>query len=119
MGVWPICEWSIGISPLAAGFEGGDIASCCEWSIGIVIAGSVARVGFLCPVCAVAFAFFAAAFFAGLFVAVFLGRDFFATGFAGIGLVIPGMFWCCAAAGAGTAASAKALTVTVRRIFTK
>jgi hypothetical protein len=57
--------------------------------------------------------FFAAGFWAGTFFFAF------AAGLAGIGIFMPGMSMCCAATGIGTAASASALTVKVRKIFTR
>jgi hypothetical protein len=54
-----------------------------------------------------------------LTVAFFFGARFVAPGFfSGIGMVMPGICWSCAATGDGIAASASALTVT-GSIFTK
>src|SRR5438270_2151635 len=87
----PIGEWSIGIGCAADG-----VAPC--------------FVGMVMPCIGFAAAFFAgAAVFAFLCGAAFFlaGAFFFAAGFAGIGMVMPGMF-ICAAAGAETLASASA-----------
>ena len=54
--------------------------------------------------------FFGAAFFAEGF--------FFAAGFAGIDMVIPGMCGCCAATGAASRASARALAAMSNLDFT-
>ncbi|URD62040.1 hypothetical protein M8312_05910 [Sphingomonas sp. KRR8] len=49
-------------------------------------------------------------------VVTFLGAAFLADAFEGIGIVMPGMFMCCACAAAGV--SAKALTATSKLILT-
>src|SRR4051794_23982124 len=105
IAIWPICEWST-----------------CEWSIGIAcaVAGAApCSIGMVMPAIGASAAFgLATAFFAGVFVtaavfffgaAFFLTAGFFAAGFAGIGMVMPGMCMCCVAAGAASWASASAL----------
>ncbi|HEX6742248.1 MAG TPA: hypothetical protein VF079_10715 [Sphingomicrobium sp.] len=61
--------------------------------------------------------FLAGAFFFGA--AFFAAGFFFAAGLLGIGICMPGMCRCWAAAGTGRPASARALTVTVRMVFTE
>ena len=53
--------------------------------------------------------------------AFFFGRGFFffVVGLSGIGVVMPGMCWCCATAGADTAASASALAAANNFIVTE
>ena len=51
--------------------------------------------------------------------AAFFGVFFFAAGFAGIGMFMPGIACCCAIRGAWTIASATALAATSKFDFTK
>src|SRR4051812_27499491 len=72
------------------------------WAVGDVgVAAFVLVVGFL-----------AATFFFG-------AGFFFALGVAGIGMVMPGICWCCAAAGAAARTSAIALAVANNFVFTE
>jgi hypothetical protein len=63
--------------------------------------------------------FLETAFFVALVAAFFWAVGFFlAVGFAGIGIVMPGMCMCCAVTGAETVASASALAASNNGVFT-
>src|SRR6185369_5180775 len=55
-----------------------------------------------------------------VFLAVFFGTTFFflSAGFSGIDICMPGIFWCCATAGAETVASASALVAANNKTLT-
>src|SRR6478672_4108806 len=106
------------------------LCSAAPWpprSVGMVMPGAMAEseaAAGAWPPCSVAgdLGFVAVAFVVVVrgraFLACFLTTAFFVTGLAGIGIVMPGMVSCCADAGVASAASASALTVTVRILFT-
>ncbi len=89
---WSICEWSIGLASVAGGV------------------GTAVAAGFLAGAGLAAAVFFAGDFLAAGF--------FLATGFCDAGIVMPGICWCCAAAGAETLANASALAAANKANFT-
>jgi hypothetical protein len=110
MGIVPCCEWSIGIVMPGLMVELPDGA----WPACIAPGFRVAADGFF------AAPFFAAAFLVGFFaVAFFFGVAFFVAGFAGIGMVMPGICSCFAATGVATATTANALAAANNLIFTE
>jgi hypothetical protein len=96
-----------GIGESAVGAGVGVCASC-----GSGVSGGLVGV-------AVAVFFLAAAFLVGGFIAAafFEAGFFFAAGFSCIGMVMPGICWCWADAGAANAKSAAALTAANRFVF--
>ena len=99
-----MAEWSIGCGPTGSGVgTGADFSAV----------GPVGE-----PAADSAACFFGTALGLALAAFFFATGFFFTTGFAGIGMVMPGMCACCAETGAGTLAIANALAAINNPDFT-